>query len=444
MELFTEMSELYINEEINMYTNKYVLNETSQGNRYLYSVDAKKIFQLDEETYKYLEKNINNEMMLPEVIKVNQEDKSCFEYIEFSDKNFLTIKELSKLVLVLTNDCNLNCSYCYADGGSYGFKPEYMSHQVIDQLFRFLSENEISVKNLMLFGGEPLLAMEQINDVMDSIQKYKVGINQYLMVTNFTILTDEEIDFLINKNVHITVSLDGNKIINDQLRKYKFNKNKSTFDEVKKNINRFRTAGGAIESIESTYTKKHEMLNISKNDVINYIKNEFQIENILIYDVIDKKRNDDISFTELRNDENFLDCEHLHPNDLKCINKLFNISQHNYQICEAGNTILTILSNGEVYPCQLLINSKFSLGNVTEPFILNKEKTKKYNTMVNSLHSKKECENCIARNYCTYCLYFKLNYSSQELCNLMRNGMIQDLDHIIDNRVLERLDELIR
>ena len=258
MELFTEMSELYINEEINMYTNKYVLNETSQGNRYLYSVDAKKIFQLDEETYKYLEKNINNEMMLPEVIKVNQEDKSCFEYIEFSDKNFLTIKELSKLVLVLTNDCNLNCSYCYADGGYYGFKPEYMSHQVIDQLFRFLSENEISVKNLMLFGGEPLLAMEQINDVMDSIQKYKVGINQYLMVTNFTILTDEEIDFLINKNVHITVSLDGNKIINDQLRKYKFNKNKSTFDEVKKNINRFRTAGGAIESIESTYTKKHE------------------------------------------------------------------------------------------------------------------------------------------------------------------------------------------
>lgn len=165
--------------------------------------------------------------MFPEIINKNLNSHSDFEYIEFSENsNFLYKKELSKLVLVLTNLCNLDCLYCYADGGAYQLDQTYMKKEMLERIFSYFSENEISIKSLMLFGGEPLLAIEQIKNTFNFIEKYNVNVDQYLMVTNLTVLTDEEIELLIKKKVRITVSLDGPKIINDQLRKYKFNKEK--------------------------------------------------------------------------------------------------------------------------------------------------------------------------------------------------------------------------
>lgn len=124
----------------------------------------------------------------------------------------------------------------------------------------------------MLFGGEPLLATDQIKNVLSIAKENKLVVDKFLIVTNFTILTEEQIKLLIDNHIHITVSLDGPKTLNVQLRKFRLNKNKSVFSEVKKNIKRFQQAGGVIESIEVTYTKKHEQFNISKREVIKFFK----------------------------------------------------------------------------------------------------------------------------------------------------------------------------
>lgn len=42
------------------------------------------------------------------------------------------------MVLELANDCNLNCKYCYGDGGSYGRKREMMSFETAKQAVDFL------------------------------------------------------------------------------------------------------------------------------------------------------------------------------------------------------------------------------------------------------------------------------------------------------------------
>lgn len=342
MEQNMEMSE-------HLCTRDYLLSTTSKGKRFIYLVDAKKVFELDEETYNLLKKNSDNISSFPDELKKYLESPSDYEYIEFGENdNFRYKKTLSKLVLVLTNRCNLDCLYCYADGGSYGLNQEHMSINTIERLFEYFSDNKISIGNLMLFGREPLLAMEQIENVFMLSKKYEVTVKQYLMVSNFTVLTDDQIKFLIDNTIRITVSLDGPKSINDQLRVFKFKKESSSFDEVKKNIKRFMNAGGTIDSIESTYTKKHEQMNISKNDVIDFIKDGFGIENVMIYDVIDENKSDGVSFDRLRVENYFLDPDRLYSDDLKCLNSLFGEKQYNHQI----QARLSYMNGGAICHCE--------------------------------------------------------------------------------------------
>lgn len=342
MEQNMEMSE-------HLYTRDYLLSTTSKGKRFIYLVDTKKVFELEEETYNLLKKNSDNISSFPDELKKYLESPSDYEYIEFGENdNFRYKKTLSKLVLILTNRCNLDCLYCYADGGSYGLNQEHMSINTIERLFEYFSDNKISIGNLMLFGGEPLLAMEQIENVFMLSKKYEVTVKQYLMVSNFTVLTDDQIKFLIDNTIRITVSLDGPKSINDQLRVFKFKKESSSFDEVKKNIKRFMNAGGTIDSIESTYTKKHEQMNISKNDVIDFIKDGFGIENVMIYDVIDENKSDGVSFDRLRVENYFLDPDRLYFDDLKCLNSLFGEKQYNHQI----QARLSYMNGGAICHCE--------------------------------------------------------------------------------------------
>lgn len=100
--------------------------------------------------------------------------------------------------------------------------------------------------------------------------------------------------------------------------------------------------------------------------LLNFLKEEFDIDNVLIYDALSTNKNDSVSFNNIRMEDYFMDDEHLHPNDLKCIDRLFNRICSNHKICGAGNSILTVLPNGNIYPCQLLVDDSFLLGNINE------------------------------------------------------------------------------
>ncbi len=434
MEQILEMSEKFC-------TKNYILGQTVRGNRFIYLVNSKKLFELNEHMYHLLKSNIGMEVNFPCEIKqlLNEEQKSGIFTFENED-NFLNNKILSKLVLVLTNQCNLKCLYCYANGGSYNQDQMVLDKSTIESLFTFLSTKGIVINKIMLFGGEPLLATDQIKNVLSIAKGNELVVDKFLIVTNFTILTEEQIKLLIDNHIHITVSLDGPKILNDQLRKFRFNKNKSVFSEVKKNIKRFQQAGGVIESIEVTYTKKHEQFNISKREVIKFLKEEFDIDNVLIYDALSTNKNDSVSFNNIRVEDYFMDDEHLHPNDLKCIDRLFNETCSNHKICGAGNSILTVLPNGNIYPCQLLTDDSFLLGNINEIETGYREKNQDYNEKINNLQIGLKCSNCFARNYCVLCAYYKLKY---DCCELMKTSMLQNISKIVDKKILQNLEYLI-
>jgi uncharacterized protein len=124
-----------------------------------------------------------------------------------------------KLSLVLTHDCNLGCTYCYA-GKKFR---SGMATATIDAALRWgidhLQPQETF--GLCYFGGEPLLQWEQL--VYASTQAAKLSQEHDLrlvqsVTTNGTLLTSERIQKLHQLGIYIALSIDGNQQAHDQHR----------------------------------------------------------------------------------------------------------------------------------------------------------------------------------------------------------------------------------
>jgi uncharacterized protein len=134
------------------------------------------------------------------------------------------------VILTVTEDCNLRCRYCYEPNKS----PRYMSKETaIDAITHYMKADDgFEAVEFDFFGGEPLLAFDVIQDIVDWF--HTQGWNKdhlFFISTNSTLLTDEMKNwFVMNKRcVKVGVSLDGNKTAHDINRS-------DSYDRVKKNL----------------------------------------------------------------------------------------------------------------------------------------------------------------------------------------------------------------
>jgi len=120
----------------------------------------------------------------------------------------------------LTTRCNLQCAYCYGKscqdfGSDFGdleidySLPASISYEVSD-LSRFL--NQDPEPTIIFYGGEPLLEVEKIEMVMDSIDA-----DRYIIQTN-GLLLDRLKPKYIKRLDTVLVSLDGDEILTDRNR----------------------------------------------------------------------------------------------------------------------------------------------------------------------------------------------------------------------------------
>ncbi len=95
---------------------------------------------------------------------------------------------IQNLALIVNEDCNLDCRHCLR-----GKKCQRcMSKEVIEETF-----NQVAyVHNLCLCGGEPLMNLEPIINIIDIILQKKIIVDQVSMVINGTIYKKEFIDML--------------------------------------------------------------------------------------------------------------------------------------------------------------------------------------------------------------------------------------------------------
>jgi uncharacterized protein len=125
--------------------------------------------------------------------------------------------------LNLAQSCNLSCSYCYADEGRFGGRPQMMSLEVakaaINQLLDGAAGQRVTIG---FIGGEPFLNRDVLYSAVEyaDLKARATGSTAgFSVTTNGTLLTSADLEFLRRHRFAISVSLDGGATVNDQHRR---------------------------------------------------------------------------------------------------------------------------------------------------------------------------------------------------------------------------------
>ncbi len=346
---------------------------------------------------------------------------------------------LSRLTINVSHICNLDCVYCYAGGGSYNGPSIKMTSNISDVTVDEVLRQHNNIDLIQFFGGEPLTNMSVVKRICEKItNSYNEGLllkmPSFSIISNLTLLEDDDIEFLSENNFNIVVSLDGGESIHDKLRPTK--DGKGTYDIINSNIEKLYL-NKIKYSIEATYTKIHYTNSISITNLVNQL-NKLNASRIDVV-VVGGKGNSNIFFQEDSELEliydDFFDAFRFFVNSLSLGNFIpfgplidsFGVfSGYNDEklFCPAGNDNLSISADGLFYPCHMFVNSKdFLIENKTLPEEINK------NTI-------SDCNKCWARPWCKLCLGKFVLFSNQDKqylkshCQLNKNIISYSLQEI--------------
>lgn len=131
---------------------------------------------------------------------------------------------LNALRVILTEKCNLNCSYCFVRNKKTS-PPKDMSWRVLKKGIELLVKlnNKGSIE-IQFFGGEPLLQfdliVEAVHYIQDLIRRGKIKAAYFGITTNGTLVSEEIAQFLKQNNFLVSVSLDGWRSLHDFNRRH--------------------------------------------------------------------------------------------------------------------------------------------------------------------------------------------------------------------------------
>jgi uncharacterized protein len=130
------------------------------------------------------------------------------------------------LSLAVAQKCNLGCTYCYAQQGTFGGPPKSMPAETARRSIDLLLDGHTagSRVNLAFLGGEPLANRPVIRDATQyaASRAADMGVSlTFSITTNGTLLTEDDAAFFEEHGFAVTVSLDGLREEHDLLRVFR-------------------------------------------------------------------------------------------------------------------------------------------------------------------------------------------------------------------------------
>jgi len=132
---------------------------------------------------------------------------------------------VANIAIFLAQTCNLACTYCYGQSGSYGGSG-LMSTETGRKAVDWLMANSGGVKQVHIgfFGGEPLLNLPVLKETVDYAKEQAARHGKEVrfgITTNATLLNEETVAYLKQEKIEPLVSCDGPAEIHDRQRPFR-------------------------------------------------------------------------------------------------------------------------------------------------------------------------------------------------------------------------------
>lgn len=300
--------------------------------------------------------------------------------------------------VALSEQCNLNCSYCNVDKQS---QKKISADKFIAEYYKLRAKAPEKKIQIDFFGGEPLLQWPTIKKIVEELKDQENC--QFFMPTNGLLLTDDKIDYLNENRVQVSLSFDG--LWQDSNRKQ--HNDKGTLRLYLKKAELFRK----LNDLEC-----HTMISKGNFDLLDnhlFIKDRFGVNSQLTL-VRDVDIWDDESirllkfgFTELvdwyiANSKT----EEIPNMMLEYLRHMILYTAKGYETdyCGAGESYFSFTEN-ETLPC-------------------NRFQEKEYLPAIESYKKMSPCQTCEVRQYCKKgCLFENIKNEGpiKELCDMYKH-----------------------
>lgn len=350
------------------------------------------------------------------------------------------------LILEITEECNLRCTYCVFDEShmdernhSSQVMPIELAYEAVRAFYNRTNQDE---GYIVFYGGEPLLAMDTIKLIVDFANYISNNRLKFSLTTNGLALSESNFDFLIKHNFLITVSLDGDKDTHDKQRVTATGK--GTFNAITNNLRKLK--------LHNDYFFKNQVLIncviSNANDIagINrfFKENDFNQESLRFSPTIQNSISIDNSITHrislesvkasLKNrllpvENNFLDSI-IRKIEFR---KLDTEAQKGKKLCVPFSNRTYVRTDGTTQFCERIEGYGKSNGDanslsIQSDFFYNEFKEFKQDS----------CSKCFAYNFCEMCpaSFIKSSQFSvlvaDDKCNQYRKSVAQALQFYIE------------
>lgn len=365
----------------------------------------------------------------------------------------------------VSQKCNLSCTYCYNQCGTFGKAPSSMSIKTAAEVLSYISaiakSEKYPVITMNLYGGEPLMAPEatfllcrRLLYLNGPQLKTQLRLN---LSTNGTIY-DSEIFNLFSEHAEtsqVIVSLDASRRLHDINRPFSNGGKKSSYNTVLENLEKFKR-----QNIPHTVTcvvpypfdfiqaaKTLHSLGIGRlklKPLIHHIYGRSSLPEVFANDFRMWRRNykaySDYHIEYLKNPSPVV-----HTNRYSLINKYATgLNAHGKMIsalaCGSGDFVAAISSDGNIFPCEgFLGHDRFELGDVRTGF--DEEKYADFESWLIQEGQHRldhvRCRKCYAQLICgggCYAISFdktgKLNPLEETSCAFIREKVKIDLYYL--------------
>lgn len=212
-----------------MIVSNYTFCFNIEGGYYIYNTLSNAFIEIDKESYDIINTSKKNKTKL-------EEDRLSRDFFSvLVDKHFVTdsmtdefliykswingmrnTQNQLNLTISPTMDCNFRCHYCFEN-----HEKTYISESMIDNIIKFINSIKgIDNVSLTWFGGEPLLAIDQIKSFYDKFRPTcKANYNSNMISTCY-LLTPKIIEILKQIEISsIQITLDGTKEFHNSIKK---------------------------------------------------------------------------------------------------------------------------------------------------------------------------------------------------------------------------------